>query len=46
MRLFDLIAIKLRMLFSRHHAGAQLDEEMRFHLERQIAENVAAGMAA
>ena len=26
-------------------AGAQLDDELRFHLERQIAENLAAGMS-
>ena len=46
MRWFDLLAIKLRMLFGRRGAGAQLDEELRFHLEQQIAENVAAGMSA
>ncbi|MGA7343711.1 MAG: ABC transporter permease [Terracidiphilus sp.] len=34
------------MLIGRGRAGARLDEELRFHLERQIAENVAAGMSA
>jgi putative ABC transport system permease protein len=36
----------MRMLFRRGQAGARLDDELRFHLERQIAENVAAGMSA
>lgn len=45
MRWFDLLAMKFRMLTRRRGAGAQLDDELRFHLERQIAENVAAGMA-
>jgi putative ABC transport system permease protein len=34
------------MLFGRGAAGQGLDDEIRFHLERQIAENVAAGMSA
>jgi hypothetical protein len=33
------------MLVGRRRAAAQLDDEMRFHLERQIAENKAAGMS-
>ena len=44
MRWFDLLAVRLAMLVSRRRATAQLDDELRFHLERQIAENVAAGM--
>ena len=44
MRWFDLVAMKFAMLFGRRAAGTRLDEELRFHLERQIAENVAAGM--
>jgi predicted permease len=46
MRWFDLFAMKVAMLFGRRRAGAQLDEELRFHLDRQIAENRAAGMSA
>src|SRR5579859_2417444 len=46
MRWFDLVTMKLGMLFGRHRAGAQLDDELLFHLERQIAENIAAGMSA
>jgi predicted permease len=41
---------KLKMqvvtLFRRDRAGAQLDRELRDHLERQIEENLAAGMSA
>ena len=45
MRLFDRMAMRLRMLFERPEAGAQLDAELRDHLDRQIAENLAAGMS-
>ncbi len=44
MRWFGLFAMKIRMLFRRNAAGERLDDELRFHLERQIAENRAAGM--
>jgi putative ABC transport system permease protein len=33
------------MLVGRGEAGTQLDRELQFHLDRQIAENLAAGMA-
>ncbi|HEY2416895.1 MAG TPA: permease prefix domain 1-containing protein, partial [Steroidobacteraceae bacterium] len=46
MRWFNLLRIKIAMLAGRRGAGAQLDDELRFHLERQIAENLAAGMNA
>src|SRR5579863_5164361 len=46
MRWFDLLAMKLAMLTGRRKAAAQLDDELRFHLERQIAENIAGGMSA
>lgn len=46
MRWFDLVAMKLAMLFGRGAAGTRLDDELRFHIERQTAENVAAGMSA
>ena len=45
MRWFDLLSIKAGMAFGRRAAGAQLDEEFRFHIERQVAENLAAGMS-
>ena len=37
---------RTKMLFGRGKAEARLDEELRDHLERQIAENIAAGMSA
>jgi len=45
MRWFDLLAMKVGMLGGRRKADAQLDDEIQFHLERHIAENVAAGMS-
>ncbi len=44
MRWLNLLAMKVRMLFGRRKAGTQLDAELRFHLESQIAENRAVGM--
>jgi predicted permease len=46
MRWIDQLAMKIRMLFGRGKAGVQLDDELRFHLDRQIAENLAAGMSS
>ncbi len=43
---FHQLGMKLRTLFMRRKAGAQLDAELRFHLDRQIEENRAAGMSA
>jgi putative ABC transport system permease protein len=38
--------MRMAMLFRRGKAAARLDDELRDHLERQIAENIAAGMSA
>ncbi|HEX3891859.1 MAG TPA: ABC transporter permease [Terracidiphilus sp.] len=46
MRRLNRLRMKMRMLFGRGAAGARLDDELEFHLEQQIAENVAAGMSA
>jgi predicted permease len=46
MRWINQLVVKFRMLFSRGKAAARLDDELRFHLDRQIEENVAAGMSA
>ena len=46
MRLLAKLRIQIEMLFKRGKAAARLDEELRDHLERQIAENIAAGMSA
>ena len=43
MRWLALWAMKLRMLLGRGTAGMKLDDELGFHLERQIVENIAAG---
>ncbi len=44
MRWLHQFAIKVRMIFGRAQAGVRLDDELRFHLDRQIEENLAAGM--
>ncbi len=44
MRLLAQIRMTLLSLFRRSRASAQLDDELEFHLDRQIAENIAAGM--
>jgi predicted permease len=46
MRWLNRFKMRMRMLFQRSHESARLDSELRFHLDRQIAENVAAGMSA
>ena len=46
MRWLAQMRMLIQMLFQRGQAGAQLDEELRFHLDQQIAENIAAGMNA
>jgi predicted permease len=44
MRWFDKIRMAARSLVRREVVESELDEELLFHLERQIAENVKAGM--
>jgi predicted permease len=46
MRWFHQLVMKLRMIFDRSKAGVELDDELRFHLDRQIVENIARGMTA
>ena len=46
MRWLDRCKRSFRVLFARRDEGARLDEELKFHLEQQIAENLAAGMNA
>lgn len=46
MRWLNQLWMQVRMLLWRRNADAELDEELRFHLEQQIAENRAAGMDA
>ena len=44
MRAFDKLRMRLHTLLGRRTAGAELDAELRFHLDQQIAENRSAGM--
>ena len=46
MRWITQLRMRIEMLFRRGNAAERLDAELRDHLERQIAENVAAGMSA
>jgi predicted permease len=43
-RWFYTIPLRLRSLFRRRQIERELDEELRYHLERQIEENVTRGM--
>src|SRR5271165_5331185 len=45
MRWAEQLQIRMQMLFHRNRAASRLDDELRFHLEHQIVENVAAGMS-
>jgi predicted permease len=45
MRWLDSLRMQLRMLFRRGREGERLGQELQFHLDQQIAENVAAGMS-
>jgi putative ABC transport system permease protein len=36
---------RIRRLFQRSHEGKELDQELRFHVDRQIAGHVAAGLS-
>src|SRR4051794_37540321 len=39
-----LFALRSRSLFRRREVEAELDEELRFHIAKQIEENLASGM--
>jgi MacB-like periplasmic core domain len=44
MAMLNKIRLRLRALFFRSKMEEELDEEVRFHLEREIEENIARGM--
>lgn len=46
MRWLHKFFMQCQMLIRRGHAGAQLHDELQFHLDQQIAENQAAGMGS
>src|SRR5215813_13500247 len=41
---FYIVPLRLRSIFRRSQVEQELDEELRYHLERQIEENIAKGM--
>ena len=45
MRFFDRVRMSLRSLLARRRAAAELDAELRFHVEQQARENVARGLS-
>jgi predicted permease len=45
MRWMHKLPMQCKMLFRRDRAGEQLHDELDFHLDQQITENVAAGMS-
>ncbi len=44
MRWIDKVKLRVRSLFRRADADAELSDELQFHLQREIEANVAAGM--
>jgi predicted permease len=46
MRWADKLLLRLRSLFSRTRVEQELDDELGFHLQKQIEENLTAGMRA
>src|SRR5262245_8603819 len=42
---FYTAPLRLRSIFRRRQVEQELDEELRYHVERQIEENIAKGMA-
>jgi predicted permease len=46
MRWLHRLSMQIRMLFHRGAEDARLNDELQFHLEQQIAENIASGMNA
>ena len=46
MRWRDKLRLRGRSLLWRRRVERELDDELRFHLEQQVAENLAAGMSA
>jgi putative ABC transport system permease protein len=45
MRWLDKLLMQCQMLLRRGRAGEQLQDELWFHLDQQIAENLAAGLS-
>ena len=45
-RWWDIVRMTFRALLKRQRVESELDRELRYHLERQVEENIAAGMKA
>ena len=45
MRLVSMIRLRLRSIASRARVEQELDDELRYHMERDVDANVAAGMS-
>jgi hypothetical protein len=45
MRWIEQLRMRILMLFSRRRAVGRLDDELSFHLDRQLAENISAGLS-
>ncbi|HEY6404134.1 MAG TPA: permease prefix domain 1-containing protein, partial [Blastocatellia bacterium] len=43
-RWFYTLPLRLRSLFRRSQVEQELDEELHYHIERQIEEHIAKGM--
>src|ERR1700741_2448738 len=43
--MLDDVVLRLRSLFRRKTVETELDEELRFHLEKQVAKFIQSGMA-
>jgi predicted permease len=43
---FYILPLRLRSLFRRKRADQELEEELRYHLEQQVRQNIAKGMSA
>lgn len=46
MRLLDILRLRVRSLFQRDAVDRELDDELRFHFDHQVEQNMAAGMNA
>ena len=45
MRVFDKLRLRIRSLFRRRKVDAELEDELRFHLEQLVNEKAAAGLS-
>jgi putative ABC transport system permease protein len=46
MRLLDIVYLRFRSLFRRRRLDIELDDELGYHIERQIEEDIRRGIDA